>query len=69
MVKLKLGPIANDKPVKITVERQQGVVVVPDSGVPAVARFGLVPALSIYDGWDDTTQTEQHTFNNVGSFW
>jgi hypothetical protein len=34
-----------------------------------VARFGLVPALSVYDGWDDTTEAEQHTFNPVGNFW
>ena len=54
--------------VKITVERQQGVVVT--SGLTAAAaRSALVPALSIYSGWDDTTETENHTFNNVGNFW
>jgi len=54
--------------VKITVERQQGVVVVTD-GVAAAARFALVPALSVYRGWDDTTEVEDHTFNNLGNFW
>jgi hypothetical protein len=55
--------------VKITVERQQGVVVVGETGVASAARDALVPAVSVYRGWDETTETEAHTFNNVGNFW
>lgn len=54
--------------VKITVERQQGVVAFADSGV-GVARSMLVPALLLYSGWDTTTEFEDHTYNNVGNFW
>jgi hypothetical protein len=54
--------------VAIKVERQQGVVVVSGNNTSA-ARFALVPAVSIYRGWDETTETETHTFNNVGNFW
>lgn len=55
--------------VKITVERQQGVVVASDTGTAEVARFALVPAVSLYSGWDETTDFEDHAFNNVGNFW
>jgi hypothetical protein len=55
--------------VKVTVERQQGVVVANEAGVPEVARFALVPALSVYSGWDQTTEFEDHAFNNLGNFW
>jgi hypothetical protein len=54
--------------VTIKVERQQGVVVTSGSNTSA-ARFALVPAVSLYSGWDDTTEQETHTFNNVGNFW
>lgn len=54
--------------VKITVERQQGVPIVTGSTV-AVARFALVPAISLYEGWDETTESENHNFNNLGNFW
>jgi len=54
--------------IKITVEAQQGVPYVAD-GIPTVARFGLVPALSVYSGWDDTTSFEDHAYNNAGNFW
>lgn len=60
--------LREDAKVKITVERQQGVVV-SDGTTAGVARSALVPALSLYEGWDDTTESESHTFNNVGSFW
>ena len=60
--------LEQDAKVKITVQRQQGVIVNTD-GVPMVARFGLVPALTVYSGWDDTTQFEDHAYNNVGNFW
>ena len=52
----------------ITVERQPGVVYYA-AGLPSLARGSLVPALSLYSGWDDTTVFEDHTFNNAGNFW
>lgn len=55
--------------VKITVERQQGVVVVGADGTASVARFALVPALTVYSGWDETTVFEDHTYNSSGNFW
>lgn len=54
--------------VKVTAIRQQGVVV-PSGATFAAARAALVPALSLYRGWDDTTAVEDHTFNSVGNFW
>jgi hypothetical protein len=57
-----------DARIKITVEAQQGVVVNVTDG-PQVARYGLVPALTFYRGWDDTTQFEDHAYNNAGNFW
>jgi len=54
--------------VKITVAAQQGVVALL-SGVQTLTRSGLVPALTVYEGWDDTTENEVHTFNTVGNFW
>ena len=54
--------------VKITVWRQQGVIGV-SGGVAAVTRSALVPAVSVYEGWDETTENEVHTYNNVGNFW
>ena len=52
----------------ITVERQQGVVYYA-ACLPQLARGSLIPALSLYSGWDDTTVFEDHTFNNAGNFW
>jgi hypothetical protein len=54
--------------IKITVERQQGVVTTSGT-TAAAARFALVPALSLYRGWDDTSETEGLVYNNVGNFW
>jgi hypothetical protein len=54
--------------VKITVTRQQGVVNAA-AGIAAVTRSALVPAVSVYEGWDETTENEVHTYNNVGNFW
>jgi hypothetical protein len=54
--------------VKIAVTYQQGVVNAT-SGVAVVTRSALVPAVSLYDGWDDTTENEVHTFNSIGNFW
>ena len=52
----------------ITVERQGGVVY-SAAGVQVLARGALVPALSLYSGWDDTTEFEEHNFDNAGNFW
>ncbi len=52
----------------ITVERQAGVVFTA-AGLPTLARGSLVPALSLYSGWDDTSEFEDHTFDNAGNFW
>jgi len=60
--------LERDARVKITVEAQQGVPYVAE-GVPTVGRYGLVPALSLYSGWDDTTSFEDHAYNNAGNFW
>lgn len=57
-----------DARIKITVEAQQGVVFNYADG-PQVARYALVPALTFYSGWDDTTSFEDHAYNNVGNFW
>jgi len=53
---------------KIAVTYQQGVVNAA-AGVAVVTRSALVPAVSLYDGWDETTESEVHTFNNTGNFW
>jgi hypothetical protein len=53
---------------KIRVVRQQGVVT-PAGASFAAARAALVPALSLYRGWDDTTEVEEHIFNSTGNFW
>ncbi|HWP65089.1 MAG TPA: hypothetical protein VNO26_04140 [Candidatus Limnocylindria bacterium] len=50
--------------VKIVVTAQQGVV-----GPAGLMRSALVPAVSLYDGWDETTENEAHTYNAVGNFW
>ncbi len=52
----------------ITVERQGGVVY-SAAGVQVLARGALVPALSLYSGWDETTEFEEHNFDNAGNFW
>lgn len=54
--------------VTITVEAQQGVVVT-SGATAAAARSALIPAVSLYSGWDDTTEVESHTFNSSGGFW
>ena len=50
--------------VKIKVERQEGVPMANSTPV-TVARNKLVPALSIYSGWDDTS-CEDHRYNTAG---
>jgi hypothetical protein len=52
----------------VTVERQSGVVYI-SNGLPFLARGSLYPAVSLYSGWDDTTEFEDHVFNNAGNFW
>lgn len=52
----------------VTVERQQGVVYSSGSS-ELVARSALVPALSFYSGRDDTTDPEEHRYDNAGNFW
>jgi len=54
--------------VKITVQRQQGVVI-NSGGTASVARYALVPAVSVYRGWDETTEFEAHVYNSAGNFW
>lgn len=61
--------LAEPATVRIVVERQQGVVTVGQTGVASVARDALVPAISLYRGWDETTESESHTYNSVGNFW
>jgi hypothetical protein len=60
--------LVDDAVVRITVVRQPGVVV-PSGSTFAAARTEIVPALSLYRGWDETTVFEDHTFNNLGNFW
>jgi hypothetical protein len=64
--------------VKIVVQRQQGVVnftgavwpSLPEPGAAAsMARSDLVPAVSLYRGWDSTTEIEDHRYNGAGNFW
>jgi hypothetical protein len=52
---------------RIVAERQQGVVDAA-GGTPTLGRHGLFPAISIYEGWDDTS-AEDHVFNSEGNFW
>jgi hypothetical protein len=60
--------LEDEAKLKVVVERQGGVVFTSNV-VPVVARAALVPALSLYSGWDDTTEFEDHLFNNSGNFW
>lgn len=64
--------------VKILVQRQQGVVNFmgpawpspPDPGAAAaMTRSDLVPAVSLYREWDETTEFEDHRYNSSGNFW
>lgn len=54
--------------VTVTVERQQGVMY-SDGASEVVARSALVPALTFYAGRDDTTDPEEHRYDNAGNFW
>lgn len=48
----------------IEIDRQEGVTI-PGSTTIATARNKLVPALSIYSGWDNTS-CEDHRYNTAG---
>jgi hypothetical protein len=50
----------------IEVEQQEGVPFTNGSSI-ATARNKLIPALSIYKGWDDTS-CEDHRYNTGGNF-
>lgn len=51
--------------VRIEVERQEGVAFT-SAGAIATARNMLVPALSVYSGWDNTS-CEEHRYNTAGN--
>ena len=66
--------LEEDVILEITVARQQGVyemTVNEDTGEQSYATSGamLYPALSIYEGWDSTTEKEKGSFNPIGNFW
>lgn len=59
---------------EIEVTRQEGVYemkVDRQTGEQSYTTSGnmLYPAFSIYNGWDDTTESEKGSFNPVGNFW
>lgn len=59
---------------EIQVSRQEGVYemkVDRETGEKSYATSGamLYPAVSIYNGWDSTTETEKGSFNPAGNFW
>ncbi len=58
--------------VTITVKNKSGVVrtVLNDEGAlsTSVAGDELYPGISLYNGWDKTTQAK-HSFNSIGNFW
>jgi hypothetical protein len=51
--------------VEIKVERQEGVPFA-SNGATATARNMLVPAIAVYEGWDDTS-CEDHRYNTSGN--
>lgn len=59
---------------EIEVSRQEGVYemkVDRETGEKSFATSGamLYPAISIYSGWDSTTELEKGSFNPLGNFW
>lgn len=59
---------------EIQVSRQEGVYemkVDKETGDQSFATSGamLYPAVSIYEGWDSTTEKEEAGFNPAGDFW
>lgn len=70
-VALELGA---DVMLEIEMTRQEGVYeakVDADTGEVSYATSGamLYPALSVYKGWDTTTEKEKGSFNPIGNFW
>ena len=70
-VALELGA---DVMLEIEMSRQEGVYelkVDRETGEKSYATSGamLYPAISIYNGWDSTTEKEQGSFNPMGGFW
>jgi hypothetical protein len=66
--------LEDDVILEIKLERQEGVYemkVDRETGEQSFATSGamLYPAMSIYDGWDSTTETEKGSFNSTGNFW
>ncbi|WP_428353887.1 hypothetical protein [Methyloprofundus sp.] len=59
---------------EIKITRQEGVYelkVDRETGAKSYATSGamLYPAMSIYEGWDSTTEKEKGSFNPIGNFW
>lgn len=52
--------------IEIIVDRQQGVAYRLNDGEFATARDALVPALSVFKGWQ-TTGCDDHRYNNAGN--
>lgn len=57
--------LAQRTKLRIEVERQEGVPFTSGTSI-ATARNKLVPALSVYAGWDSTS-CEEHRYNNAGN--
>ena len=54
---------------EIEVSRQQGIYEKKKDGTYSTAGAMLYPALSVYKGWDTTTEKEKGSFNPTGKFW
>ncbi len=70
-VALELG---TDSMLEIEMTRQEGVYemkVDRETGEKSYQTAGamLYPALSVYKGWDSTTEKEKGSFNPIGNFW
>lgn len=52
--------------VEVTIERQEGVAYRNNDGSFSTARNALVPALSVYKGWQ-TAGCDDHRYNNAGN--
>ncbi|BCG63779.1 MAG: hypothetical protein methR_P1507 [Methyloprofundus sp.] len=66
--------LAEEVILTIELERQEGVYemkVDRETGEKSFATSGaeLYPALSVYEGWDSTTEREKGSFNSTGNFW
>lgn len=66
--------LKDDAILEIKLARQEGVYemqVDNNTGEKSFTTSGamLYPAMSIYEGWDSTTETEKGSFNSTGNFW